>query len=235
MSPNEGEQVQNEGDVADGSRPFPEEDMQVIARGVDVLQAKFSENAALPSEIETVIREHLRTVVTSDTFYKIISGLELYLDTDTVVFLLENLRRSNEPAYIEQVKNQCTEQLWGWLRYLIALYGFDFGKAYSTGTENSHAWDVLNRHTYYDSLTDTWSISLEIVKYNGECLTLEETPRGALTLAQGIIDMLLSVPAEVAPGLIESAYLNEIHNQFLQLKTVYAPEQLTESAEKSDR
>jgi hypothetical protein len=208
--------------------------MQSIVRGVAVLQSKFSENDTLPSEIEVVIREHLRTAVTSDTFNKIFSSLELYLDTDTVVFLLENLRRSGEPFYIEQVKSHCTEQLWGWLRYLIALYGFDFGKAFSTGTENPHAWDVLNRHTYYDSLNGSWSIFLEIVKYNGESFTIEETPRGALTLAQGIIEMLMSIPAEEAPYLIESEYLAEIHRQFLQLKTVYAPEQITESAEKAD-
>lgn len=231
MSQNEEQTKQSELDVADGLRPLPEDEMQIIIRGVNVLQSSFSENAALSSEIETVIREHLRTAVTSDTFYKIISGLELYLDTDTVVFLLESLRRSGEPSYLEQVKTQCTEPLWSWLRHLIALYGFDFGKAYSAGTENPNAWDILNRHTYYDSLTDAWSISLEIVKYNGENLAIEETPRGALTLAQGIIDMLLTIPAEAAPYLIESEYLDEIHHQFLQLKTLYTSDNATELAE----
>lgn len=213
-------------------QPLPEGELEIIATGVSALFAKLSQEEGLAVEVETVIREHLRSVITTDTFLKIYSGLELYLDEDTAVFLLENLRRSDESLYIAHVKNQSTEPLWNWLRRLIALYGADFKKAYSIGTENPNAWDTLNRRTYYDSLNQSWNIFLEIVKYNGEKLNIEETPRGALTLAYGIIDMLMNIPIEVAPDLIERDYLAQVYHQFGQLMELYAPGLLAELAEK---
>ena len=230
MSENE-EQVQAETNAANGLQTLPEAEMAEIAKGVNDLYAKLSGEEGLAAEIETVIREHLRTAVTKDTFFKIYSGLELYLDEDTAVFLLENLRRSDEPIYVAHLKNQCAEPLWNWLRRIIALYGADFKKAYSIGTEKPDSWDTLNRRTYYDSLNETWVTFLEIVKYNGERLTVEETPRGILTLAYGIIDMLMNIPPDFAPDLIERDYLAQVYYQFGQLMEHYAPGLLAEMAE----
>ena len=211
---------------------LPKGELEIIAAGVNALYARLSQEEGLAAEVETVIREHLRSVITSDTFFKIFSGLELYLENESVVFLLENLRRGDESTYIEEVKNQCTEPMWNWLRRLLALYGADFRKAYSIGTENPNAWDTLNRRTYYDSLNETWNIFLEIVKYNGESLNIEETPRGALTLAYGIIDMLMNIPIDFAPDLIERDYLAQVYDQFGQLMERYAPGLLAELVEK---
>ncbi len=227
MSPNEEQQVSDEMQPATELEPLPAEQIQLI----DALHTRFSEDDTLPSTIETVIREHLRTGITSETLDKILSGLELYLDTDSVIFLLENLRRSNEPAYIESVKAHLSQPFWDWQRYLIALFAADFRKVYTVATENPNAWDILNRHTYYDSLTNMWTIALEIVKYNGERFNLEESPRGAFTLIYGIIDMLMTIPPEEASQLIDKEYLTQINDQFQQLMSLYTPEQAAESAE----
>lgn len=229
MSPNEEQQVMDETMNPDEVILLPADQVKIL----ETLETRFRENTALASEIESVVREHLRSGIMPETLDKILTGLELYLDTDSVILLLENLRRSNEPAYIEQVRAHCTDQFWDWQRHMIALYAADFRKTYTIATENPHAWDLLNRKTYYDALTNNWTIAMEIIKYNGERLSLEETPRGALTLVHGIIDMLLSIPAEETSQLIEGEYLAQVHSQFLQLMTLYAPEQFPELAEEA--
>lgn len=228
MSQNE---EQERGEKGNDLPTLPAGEAEEIAHGANALYAQLSTEEGLAVEVETVIREHLRTAVTTDTFFKIYSGLELYLGEDTAVFLLENLRRSDEATYIAHLKNQCAEALWHWLRRLLALYGADFRKAYSIGTEKPDAWDTLNRHTYYDSLNESWIIFLEIVKYNGDRLKMEETPRGALTLAYGIIDMLMNIPQDHAQGLIEKEYLAQVYQQFVQFVEHYAPGLLAEMAE----
>ncbi|GJM39967.1 MAG: hypothetical protein DHS20C20_02490 [Ardenticatenaceae bacterium] len=232
MSPNE-EQVQGEMNATNELPPLPEADLEAIAQGVNLLFAQLSGEEGLAGEVEAVIREHLRTAVTTDTFLKIYGGLELYLEEDAVVFLLENLRRGDDATYIAHVKIQCAEPLWHWLRRQVALYGADFRKAYTIGTEKPDAWETLNRRTYYDSLNGTWVTFLEVVKYNGERLTIEETPRGALTLAYGVIDMLKNIPADFAPDLIERDYLAQVHLEFLQLMEHYAPGLIAEIAKKN--
>ncbi len=230
MSPNEETQAQSETTVTNAWPDLPEEQAVII----DALQFKLNEDTTLAAAIEMVIREHLRTAVSSDTFYKIISGLELYVDEDTVFFLLETLRRSNEPSIIEPVKAHCSDQFWDWLRRLIALYAVDFTKAYATAVENPHAWDKLNRYTYYDPLNDTWKIFLEIVKYNGDSLAMEETPAGAFALVYGIVDMLMNISPEDAPEQVNRDYLANLLRQFRQLISLYAPGLLAEMAAEAE-
>ena len=87
MSHNE-EQVEN----ATSEVPsLPEAELEAVTQGVHLLFTKLSEEEGLANEVEIVIREHLQTAVTKDTFLTIYNGLELYLEEDAVVFLLENL------------------------------------------------------------------------------------------------------------------------------------------------
>ncbi|MEZ4591063.1 MAG: hypothetical protein R3D55_07960 [Chloroflexota bacterium] len=214
MSPNNDTQIQpNE---IPEPLPLPDEQAQVF----DALQLNLADTAGLATDIEMVIREHLRTAVSPDTFFKIISGLELYLDENTVFYLLEALRRSNETLEMEAIKAHCSGQFWLWLRQLIALYAVDFRKAYAMAVENPHAWDKLNRFTYYDPLNKTWKLSLEIVKYNGDKLTLEETPASAIALVYGLVDMFMNVSPNDAPEQINRDYLANLYLR--QLLGLYA-------------
>ena len=223
MSPNNDVQTEPEGYVP---MPLPEEQAQIF----DALQINLADTPGLATDVEMVIRDHLRTAVSPDTFYKIISGLELYLDENTVFYLLEALRRSNETVETEAIKAHCSEQFWLWLRRLIALYAVDFRKAYALSVENPNAWDKLNRSTYYDPLNKAWKLAIEIVKYNGDKLALEETPAGAIALVYGLVDMLMNVSPEDAPEQINRDYLANLFNQFRQLLGLYAPGLLEELA-----
>lgn len=226
MSPNEEQQTTDLTNAPTEAQALP--DYQI--ESIHALQSIFNANAALSSEIEMVIREHLHPNPATDSFGKILSSLELYLGEDPAYFLLHLLRFSNDAPYIQQVKAECDEPFWHSLRRLIALFADSVRKAYTLFNENPNAWDILNRHTYFDHLTNNWHMSLEIVKYNGERLSLEETPGGALTLVRGILDMLVNVPAENAPELIDKDYLADTLQQFYTFINHYAPELLTETA-----
>ncbi|WP_420629899.1 hypothetical protein [Candidatus Leptofilum sp.] len=231
MSPNEDQQVNTEANVVDEVQPLP--DYQI--ESINELQSAISDNAALISEIETIIREHLRPNPTGESIGKILGGLDLYLGEDPAYFLLHILRFSNDATYVQQVKSHCTESFWRILRRLVALYGVDVRRAYTLLNENPQSWDILNRHTYFDHLTNTWAISMEIVKYNGERLNLEETPGSALTLVRGILDMLMNVPAESAPDLIDKNYMADTFHQFYTFINHYNPELLAEPDEKDEQ
>ena len=223
MSPNNND-VQIQSNDMPVPLPLPEEQAQIF----DALQLNLADTAGLAADIEMVIREHLRTAVSTDTFYKIISGLEIYLDENTVFYLLEALRRSNEQMELDAIKAHCSEQFWLWLRRLIALYAVDFRKAYAMSVENPNAWDKLNRYTYYDPLNKTWKLSIEIVKYNGDKLTLEETPASAIALVYGLVDMFMNVSPSDAAEQINRDYLANLFGQFRQLMNLYAPGLLAE-------
>ena len=116
----------------------------------------------------------------------------------------------------------------------MAVYGQEFRAAYTAYAENPDAWEMMNRHTYYDALIDRWSVSLEIIKYNGDRLALEESPASALGLVNGIADALNSVPSDIAPLLIEKEFVIETASLFLQLIDLYAPGLLEEMAKSEE-
>ena len=228
MSQSEEQVVENELNAETELQPLPEDQVQII-KG---LQSNLGKNAELSTEIEAVIREHLRTNVTPDSYGKIWNGLELYLDEDSASYLLYLLRLSNDSSYLERVKAQITERFWNTLRRIIALYAQDLRRAYRIYNENPHAWDeVSNRHTYFDYLTNSWTISFEIVKYNGERFKIEESPGGTLALVRSLNYMLMMVPTDAAPTLIDKDYLADTFEQFAKLIHQYAPGLLAELSE----
>ncbi|WP_420641820.1 hypothetical protein [Candidatus Leptofilum sp.] len=220
--------MNSDNNVVDEVPPLPDYQIEPINK----LQSELSDNAALASEVEMILREHLRPKPAGESIGKILAGLNLYLDEDPAYFLLHILRFSNDIAYIQQVKTLCNDSFWSLLRRFIALFAEDVRKAYTLLNENPNAWDILNRHTFFDHLTNTWVMSMEVVKYNGERLALEETPGSALTLVRGILDMLLNVPAESAPELIDKNYMSDTLHQFYTFINHYAPELLAETDEK---
>lgn len=225
MSQNEEQQVESPETTIEEVPPLP--DFQVEA--IQALQSKLNDNAAFYSEIELIIREHVNPIVSTDAYERIMSGLELYLEEDTAFYLLHFIRYSNDSSYLEQVMAQCTEPFWHILRRLISLFANDLRKAYKLFSENPNAWDILNRHAYFDHLTNNWIMSLEIIKYNGERLSLEETPGGALALLRGIMHMLMSIPAENAHELIDQDYLADTFQQFDSFKNHYTPNFLADT------
>src|SRR5690606_34082728 len=57
--------------------------------------------------------------------------------------------------------------------------------------DNPEAWKRLNREVYFEQITQTWHVNLQIIKFNGETFDLRETPNSVVILAQGVLDTLL--------------------------------------------
>jgi hypothetical protein len=186
------------------------------------LQA-LEQNAGVLPEIEMMLREQLRKGITSTTLEALFAGLGFYLEADAVVSLLTILTRGDDAAFIAQVKAQASAQTWDWLRRLLALYGRDLQEAHYVSGEHPESWREIDRHVYYNALSGKWSIHLDILKYSGAHLLLEESPHSALSLARGIVETLNSVPPEAATGLIQADAVQRFADVVTQFFAVYAP------------
>lgn len=217
--------------LSEASPPLTTEEINRIVQGNLALQKALDQDPTLMTAVETVIGEHIRKGITPRTVQGIYQGLELYLEAASVEHLLRILVGSDDARVIEQARAHAAPQTWNWLRRLLALYGSDLQEAGAMSGVNENAWSVVNRRAYYDAVAGTWGVTLEIIKYNGERLFLEEVPGSALALALAIVDTLNSVPPEVAPDIIDRAAIGEFTQQCVILSDLYAPGMIEEWAE----
>lgn len=214
--------------------PLSADEIKAVVQGSHALQDALKADPALATQIEVVIREHTRQEITPATLRTIYQGLELYLEGEALDYLFGILVSSDDPRYVEQAKIHVTAQTWGWLRRLIALYGSVMQEANAVSNANPDSWRVVNRRAFFDAVTGNWGVSLEIVKYNGERITLDEVPGSALFLAGAIVDTLNSVPPEVAPDIMTQDDVEHFVEQCVHLSNLYAPGMLEEWAEDTD-
>jgi len=231
MTESTAQDVQPEQESPEALPPLTAEQIKEIIQGNLALQEALDQDPTVMTELETVIHEHTRKGITPTTGGAIYQGLELYLDTESVEYLLGVLALSDDPRYIEQAKAHAAPQTWSWLRRLLALYGSDLREATALSGVNVNAWRTVNRRAYYDAVSGRWGATLEIIKYNGERLFLDETLGSALILAQGIVDTLNSMPPEVAPEVIDRETIKAFIEQCLVFGDLYAPGMYEEWAE----
>lgn len=214
--------------------PLSADEIKLVVQGSQALQEALAEDSSLPTQIEVVIREHTRQEVTPATLRIVYEGLKLYLEDQALEYLLGILSNSDDARYVEQAQIQATPQMWTWLRRLIALYGSAIREAKATSNANPNSWRVVNRRAFFDTVTSTWGVSLEIVKYSGERLVLDEVPGSALFLADAIVDTLNSIPPEVAPDLLAPEDISHFMETCVRLSELFAPGMLADWAEEED-
>lgn len=203
--------------------PLASEQVEQIRQGFAALQSALDQDPGLPEELEALFRDHLRKGPTTNTIYALYAAVALYVADGGVDGLFAVLTRSDDSRYADAARSQATAQAWACLRRLLALYGSEMREAYALSGENLGAWRELNRRVNYDAVSGKWSVSLEIVKYSGERLTLEETPNSALSLVIGIMDTLGSAPAQMAPDLVPVDSVEKLLRQCVALVDLYAP------------
>ena len=223
--------LQPEEETPGGPPPLTAEQISQIVQGNVALQKALDQDPVAMTEIEAIIQEHTRKDITPATLQEIVEGLSFYLDTEGLDHLLAVFVRSDDARYVEQSEAHSAPQTWSWLRRLLALYGSDLREAHALSGENENGWREVNRRAYYDAVTGTWGVALEIIKFSGERVLLDGHPTSALTLAVGIVDTLNSVPPEVAPDIIDRATVENFVVQSTQLGNLYAPGMIDEWAE----
>ena len=214
--------------------PLSADEIKLVVQGSKALQEALAQDASLLTQIEVVIREHTRQEVTPATLRIVYEGLKLYLEDEALEYLLGILINSDDPRYVEQAQIQATAQMWAWLRRLIALYGSAIREANTISNANPNSWRVVNRRAFFDAVTSAWGVSLEIVKYSGERLVLDEVPGSALLLADAIVDTLNSIPPEVAPDLLAPEDVSHFVENCVHLSELFAPGMLADWAEEED-
>ncbi|MFN2225218.1 MAG: hypothetical protein ACK2UY_02905 [Anaerolineae bacterium] len=211
--------------------PLSAEEIKLVVKGTQALQQALGEDPSLMTQLEIVVREHTHNPLTGTTMRVLYEGLRLFLGEEALDYLLGILINSDDARYVEQAEIQATPQTWTWLRRLIALYGSKIQEANAIFNANPNAWRVVNRRAFFDAVTHTWGVSLEIEKYNGDRLILEEIPGSALLLAEAIVDTLNNIPSEVAPELLTREEVERFMEKCVGLSELFAPGMLSDWAE----
>ncbi|MEJ2211889.1 MAG: hypothetical protein P8129_23045 [Anaerolineae bacterium] len=214
--------------------PLSAEQIKLVIQGTQALQQALAQDPSLATQIEIVLREHTHDTLTTNTMRVLYEGLKLFLPEEALDYLLGILIDGEDQRFIEQAQAQATPQTWIWLRRLLALYGSKVREANAIVNANPNAWRVVNRRAYYDAVTHTWGVSLEVEKYNGDRLSLDEVPGSALLLAEAIVDTLTNVPDEVAPDLLTAEEVERFMEKCVHLAELFAPGMLAEWAEEED-
>lgn len=215
---------------SEASSPLTEDQLKLIAQGGAALQQALQQDPSLEAEIERVISEFFGKGITSTTLQSIEQALGLYIENPKgVEYLLTVLINSDVEDYVPAVQKQTEPGVWKLLRRLLALYGKDAREANNFINTIKDGWKDLNRKVYYDIMSERWVITLNIVKQNGEQITLDETPSTVMVLATGILDTLNHVPADIAPSIVDSTTLAGLKEQYENLIKLYSIQPQTET------
>jgi hypothetical protein len=205
-----------------------EDELKEISEGIPLIEELLAQEPSLKADIETVIREHIRKPITISTLGVLASGLSHYMDYTIMDYLLRILTGSEN--YIKEVEKLTSRQTWKWLRYLMATYGVELNEARTISGQNEDSWREIFRHVNFDTVTKNWTVTLEIRKYNGEKMVLNETVPGALSLAWSIIAALNTIPPEVAPELVDRDSISTFLADVVEFSNICAPNLLNDLA-----
>ncbi|HEY65233.1 MAG TPA: hypothetical protein G4O02_11750 [Caldilineae bacterium] len=184
--------------------------------------------------IESIIQEHVRNDVDTETGGALYDGLAIYAGEDTANFLLMLLAGGmSDPELLAEVEAYLSPEVRKWVRTLMGLYGNAIVESYTIGGENPNSWRTVNRQVYYDLMSERWIITFEVLKYNGERTVYEEAPSSLLFLADAILDTLNRLPAEVAPDILDPGRLESFINTCSVFLHLFAPDLTADGEEES--
>jgi hypothetical protein len=210
----------------------PEDDAAQIQNGAGILVEFLQTHPAHGACVDRVLRQHLNSsAIGPDTWNRILNGLNLYAGEDLTTFLLVSILRSNEPEFVSLLKEHSAPEAWSYLYGLIALYSDDLREAYAIFGENPSGWRTVNRRVFYDYLTGSWHAMFEIIRFNGEQVLLDETPKSAIVLCQAILDALNAIPPDIAPQLADPESVENLVSLFSTFIERFAPHLLNTDAE----
>jgi hypothetical protein len=207
-----------------------EDEATQVRTNADHLLRFLKQDPAHGAYMDRTIRQHLQAGVTLETWGHILRGLTTYAGEDVATFLLTVLLRSDDADFMLLVEESAVAEVWSYLRGLMALYSDYLQEAYAIFGENPQGWRTINRRVYYDNLTDSWRASFEIIKFNGEQFSLDETPTSAIVLCQAILDALSAVPADLAPQAVDPNAVDNLISLFYSFVERFATEYLEEEA-----
>ncbi len=97
-------------------------------------------------------------------------------------------------------------------------------EAAAIGGEDPAGWRTVNREVYYEALADRWVVRFEIVKYDGERVTLNERPTTLLSLANAVLDTLIQTLPNMLAELVDADHVAEFKDYAERLLALTAGE-----------
>jgi hypothetical protein len=201
-----------------------EDEETQIQQDAGLLLQFLQASPAATAYVDRIIREHLGGGVDLETWGHVLNGLTTYAGENVANFVLVLLLRSDDAEFLALVEKHVGEEVWSYLRSLMALYSDDLREAYAVFGENPQGWRIVNRRVYYDHLTETWHTAFEIVRFDGKQIYLDESPTSAIVLCQAILDALNTVPADLAPQAADPRAVVDLIGLFNTFAARFAPE-----------
>jgi hypothetical protein len=190
------------GDSEPAQQPIaPNEPLEVLRAGLQALERAIHHDRELTGDVEMILREHLGGTFTADTVTDLGAGLETCSGNENARFLIDVIK-DNSPGDLEFMRNTLKPATWRWLRRLMGVHGPALRRAYALWNENPNGWSDASGRAFYDEVGFRWWISVQINKYDGTKLFLEDVPSSLLTLARGIISFACSIPPDKLKDLV---------------------------------
>lgn len=184
--------------------PFPDalvDPLEVLRTGFQALEKAIHADKELIGDVDLILREHLGRPFTPDTISDLGYGLETCFGFDNARFLVDAIK-DNDPGHLEFMQGTLKPATWRWLRRMMGVHGPALRRAYTVWNENPNGWSDASGRAFLDQVSGRWWISVQINKYDGAKLYLEDVPSSMLTLAQGIIGFACSIPEEYLRDLV---------------------------------
>jgi hypothetical protein len=108
-------------------------------------------------------------------------------------YLLNWLVYSNTESRLAAVERTADAPVASYLRSVVASCWDDLNAAQYLITTSADDWTRIEKHVYYDRLTETVRLSANLSKVSGETVTLEFTPDSVLNLAGHLLVMIAAV------------------------------------------
>jgi hypothetical protein len=180
---------------------------------------------AAQQEIGQILEEHLRRPLTPESASTLLASLSLYAGSEAANLLLSAMVAGiDDAAFSSLLADALDDSTRSWFLTLLARFGPALREAWIVGGENPEAWRAINRTMLLDVNSGGWVVNVEITKYSGEKMRLEETPSTLLLLATAIVDTLLRMPQEMAPDALDAERRDEFIGKYADFVKLFAPD-----------
>lgn len=174
------------------------QDREWVEGSLALLDSFFSAGQETRDGFERVLKEHLRTPITVNTHSDLFAAMAVVTGEGVADALLTVLSRgAAEKDLFESFVNSLQADQRYWMRLMMALFGQQVREVWVVGGEDPNNWRSSTQGIFFSLYAQGWWIKYEILKYSGEKVILEGSPKSFLNLVTNLLDMLLDVPADI--------------------------------------
>ncbi len=118
-----------------------------------------------------------------------------------------------DEALREAINGVVSPAVGAYLRKVLAMHGSQVTEAALVYGQDPHAWREFSREVFFDVISESWRVRIEIATYGGEVVALNETPTSTLLLANAMLDTLMSAIESAGPDVLEPTLVEPLRER----------------------